>query len=69
MLEHAGRCEDEPEFHRFILSKNQDNPPEDTEESGQQSDAEKGSSKLPRWMRNLIRSMEKDKKQKEKPPE
>ena len=69
MLENAGRSEDEPEFHRFILSKERDKPPEDTDKSGKQGDAEKDPFKLPRWMQNLIRSMEKDKKQKEKPPE
>lgn len=69
MLQQAGGTEDEPEFHRFFLSEKRDKPPEDKEENGKQGDAEKGSSKLPRWMRNLIRSMEKDKKQKERPSE
>ncbi len=69
MLERAGDSGDELEFHRFFLSENRDKPPEEKEESGKQGDSEKGFSKLPRWMRNLIRSMEKDKKQKKKPSE
>ena len=69
MLHQPVGTEEEPEFNRFILSENQDKPPKDKEENSKQDDAKKISSKLPRWMRNLIRSMEKDKKQKEKPPE
>ena len=69
MLHQAEGTEVERGFHRFFLLKNRDKPPEDKKENGKQDDAKKGSSKLPRWMRNLIRLMEKDKKQKEKPSE
>ncbi len=69
MLHQPGGTGDKPEFNQFYHSEKRDKPPEDKEENGKQDDAKKRSSKLPRWMRNLIRSMEKDKKQKEKPSE